>query len=298
MTIMVTGSCGLLGKSLTQAILKKNKNVLALFNNNIIDFKSTLCFYEKIDLNDLKKLDKIVKKFKPQTIIHCAGLTDVDKCEKFNEIAHFLHVQISQHLATLSKNIDAQFILISTDHLFDGKESNYIENSKTNPLNIYAKTKLEGEKKSLEVNSDILILRTNFFGLGTKWRQSLTDFLWNSLSKKKKIYGFLDCYFTPISIPIMCNLILELIEKQSTGIFNLCGSERLSKFCFAEKFAIFFNFDKSLVIPIEMKKMRLVANRPKDMSLSSKKIEAYLDKKMPNIQQSFKSIENDYLYSY
>ena len=93
-------------------------------------------------------------------------------------------------------------------------------------------------------------------------------FFVNSL-KKKKIYGFLDCYFTPISIPIMCNLILELIEKQSTGIFNLCGSERLSKFCFAEKFAIFFNFDKSLVTPIEMKKkMRLVANRPKDMSLS------------------------------
>ena len=76
-----------------------------MFNNNIIDFKSTLCFYEKIDLNDLKKLDKIVKKFKPQTIIHCAGLTDVDKCEKFNEIAHFLHVQISEHLASFIKKI-------------------------------------------------------------------------------------------------------------------------------------------------------------------------------------------------
>ena len=296
MTIMVTGSCGLLGKSLTQAILKKNKTAIALFNNNFFDFKSKLCVYEKIDLNNVKKLNKLVEKFKPQTIIHCAGLTNVDKCEEFNEKANFLHVEISKHLAILSKNIGAQFILISTDHLFDGKSSNYNEISKTKPLNIYAKTKLEGEKKSLEVNSNILILRTNFFG--TKWRQSFTDFLWYSLSNKKKIYGFIDCFFTPISIPIMCNLILELIEKESTGIFNLCGSERLSKFCFAEKFANFFNFDKSLITPIEMKKMKLIAKRPNDMSLSTEKIEKYLGKEMPNIEQSFKSIKNDYLYNY
>ena len=147
----------------------------------------------------------------------------------------------------------------------------------------------------MEVNSNILILRTNFFGLGTKWRQSFTDFLWNSLSKRKKIYGFTDCFFTPISIPLMCNLIIELTEKQTTGIFNLCGSERLSKFSFAEKFAIFFNFDKSLITPIEMKKMKLTAKRPNDMSLSVEKIEKYLGKKMPDIEESFRSIENDYL---
>lgn len=295
MTIMITGSSGLLGKNLAQAILKKNNSVIALYNNNFFDFKSKNCIYEKIDLNNLKELNKLVEKFRPQTIIHCAGLTNVDKCEEFNKKAYFLHVEISKHLALLSKRLNAKFILISTDHLFDGKSSNYNESSKTVPLNIYAKTKLEGEKKSLEVNSNILILRTNFFGLGTKWRQSFTDFLWNSLSKQKKIYGFTDCFFTPISIPLMCNLIIELLEKQTTGIFNLCGSERLSKFAFAKRFAIFFNFDKSLIKPIEMIKMRLTAKRPNDMSLSVEKIEKYLGKKMPDVEQSFKSIENDYL---
>ena len=147
MTIMITGASGLLGKNLAQAILKKNNSVLALFNNNFFDFESKICICEKIDLNDLKKLNNLVEKFRPKIIIHCAGLTNVDKCEEFNQKAYFLHVQISKHLALLSKKIKAKFILISTDHLFDGKSSNYNEDSKTSPLNIYAKTKLEGEKK-------------------------------------------------------------------------------------------------------------------------------------------------------
>ena len=298
MTIMVTGSCGLLGKRLTQTILKQNKTVIALYNNNFFDFKSKFCFLKKINLYNLKKLDKLVEKFRPQTIIHCAGLTDVDKCEKFSEKAHFLHVKTSEYLAVLSKKIGAQFILISTDHLFDGESSNYSETSKPKPLNIYAKTKFEGEKKSLEANSNILILRTNFFGLGTPWRESFSDFLWNSLRKKKKIFGFADCFFTPISIPIICDLMMDLIEKKPTGIFNLCGSERLSKFSFANKFADFFNFDKSLITPIEINKIKLVAKRPNDMSLSTKKIEKYLVKKMPNIEQSLRSIEKDYVINF
>ena len=86
-----------------------------------------------------------------------------------------------------------------------------------------------------------------------------------------------------------------MTENKPQEFLILCGSERLSKFSFAEKFAISFNFDKSLITPIEMKKMKLTAKRPNDMSLSVEKIEKYLGKKMPDIEESFRSIENDYL---
>lgn len=82
------------------------------------------------------------------------------------------------------------------------------------PVNIYGKTKAESERVVLAVNSEALILRTNFFGPGLQWRQSLSDWIINSLNRSEKINAFYDVFFTPISIYHLARAILLFIQKK------------------------------------------------------------------------------------
>ena len=171
---------------------------------------------------------------------------------------------------------------------------NSFEIDTENPINIYAKTKFMGEKECFNENKDSLIIRTNFFGKGTKWRKSFTDFIWEELNKGNNINGFTDCFFTPISAMLLSKIIIKLINKNAKGIFNICGSERVSKYEFAIKFANFFGLDKTLIKPSKMSQHNFLTTRPVDMSLNTEKINKFIQEKMPSIIESLKSIQNDY----
>jgi dTDP-4-dehydrorhamnose reductase len=193
-------------------------------------------------------------------------------------------------LARAAKNCNAQFVSISTDHLWDGRDLLTNENKPPQPLNAYARTKYLGEVKALGANSNSLIIRTNFFGPGRPWRSSFSDWIINSLQSKQSITTFTDSHFTPIGLSHLCPLLHQLVERSASGIFNLAGRERISKFDFSIRLAVFLGLDRNLIQPGTVEDANLVAQRPKDMSLSVDKIEKFLNLKMPNLDESFASL--------
>ena len=83
-----------------------------------------------------------------------------------------------------------------------------------NPINIYAKTKLEDEHKTL-IHDVALIVRTNFFDIGRPWRLSFSDWIINILTMAKKLRMFEDAYFTPLSLDHLCEIILEIFKGRT-----------------------------------------------------------------------------------
>ncbi|MEN7982571.1 MAG: SDR family oxidoreductase, partial [Nanoarchaeota archaeon] len=159
--VLITGGSGLLGSNLAE-IFCKDFEVFIIFNKNPV--KIDYCNEMKIDLIDFENVEKIIKKINPLIIIHCAALTNVDYCEKNPKEAKEINCDSTKNLARIGKEIGAKFIYISTDSIFDGETGGYSENDIPNPINVYAKTKLEGEEEVRKINGNYIIIRTNIYG--------------------------------------------------------------------------------------------------------------------------------------
>ncbi|MDI7226653.1 SDR family oxidoreductase [Leptospira santarosai] len=287
-TILITGASGLLGHHLSNFFLENGYKVIALrkvHSLGIIGIDEI-----EIDLLDFDTVKNLLTKIRPDYIIHCAGLTNVDDCEKNESLAKKIHIDVSHVIAQTASQINSKMIHISTDHLWDGTMQMVTEDVPVCPVNVYGKTKAESERAVLAVNSEALILRTNFFGPGLQWRQSLSDWIINSLNRNESINTFYDVFFTPISIYYLARVILSLIQKKTKGIYHTVGSERISKYHFAISIAKSFNKSTELIRPISIQDIQLNALRPLDMSLSTDKVVGFLNTSMPTIQAGIDSL--------
>ena len=210
--------------------------------------------------------------FKPDLIINTVALTDVDFCEKNPNLAFETNVNYINLLINFCKNNRSKLVHISTDHLSDGLTPCIEENQELYPINEYGKTKLLAENLIKSKISNSIILRTNFFGWGPKYRQSFSDRIIDSIKLNKEIYLFEDAFFSPVSIRRLCKIILLLFEAKKKGIFNISSNDRISKYNFGIKVCEYFDLKKDLVVPCSIENIKNLVLRPKDTSLNNKKI--------------------------
>jgi len=285
---LVTGASGLLGTHLCRHLIAQSISVTGVYHSHPINVDGVNAV--KLDITDHEKLESFVHGLDVDVIVHSAALTNVDECEEQEGLAQLLHAETSQCLANLAKEKKARYVYISTDHLWDGSQEFIAETKTPNPINAYARTKLSGEQLASEANSESLIVRTNFFGPGQKWHKSFSDWVINAIRSGQELTGFDNVYFTPISVYKLCETIVRLVQVNAVGIFNVTGSERISKYTFMIRLAKHFGLDERLIkcglMDISSGKVR----RPLDMSMDVRKVENATGWKMPGLDDSFREI--------
>lgn len=124
---------------------------------------------DDIDLANLKSVETAIKEAAPQLIVNAAAYTAVDRAEEEAELAARINLHAPSVMAETARSIHAALIHYSTDYVFDGrKRSAYREDDLTNPLNVYGKTKLDGERAIRQVGGAHVILRTSWvYSLGS-----------------------------------------------------------------------------------------------------------------------------------
>jgi len=238
---------------------------------------------ERIDITK-KEIFTAIKKVNPDVVIHCAAFTNVDECEIQKEKAWEVNVTGTENVAQACQEVDGKMIYISTDFVFDGKKGMYKETDKTNPINYYGKTKLEGEKRVKEICKNYVIARTSvLYG----WHERLNFVTWviEQLKNKNKIKIVTDQYTSPTLADNLAKALLEIAEKDIRGLYHVTGSERINRYDFALKIADRFDLDKGLITPILSKELNQKAERPKDSSLSIEKIKNKVETKLLNINK-------------
>ena len=223
-----------------------------------------------LDITNKKSIIDCFDTVKPHIVINCAANTDVDFLEKNPNIAYAVNSDAVKNLAKISNDFNSKLIYISTDSVFDGKRGMYVETDLTNPVNVYAKSKIHGEKFVQDLCKNYLILRTNFYG-NNKEGKYLFNWIVSNLKNNKTITGFDDVIFNPLEVSNLSKMILEISITNHTGIFHLSSNQVFSKYQFALKIAEHLGKSKDLIKPGSIKDLKLPAKRPKNTTLNNKK---------------------------
>lgn len=290
-TWLVTGASGLLGHALCSFVAERGERVVGVRLGHPVDVEGVSEVVA--DLTDRSAVAELMAMHRPDVVVHAAGLTDVDACERAPDLAHRLHVEATGTLATIAAHAGAAFLHISTDHLWDGGKPMVSESEPPCPLNAYARTKLQGEEAALAGHPSALVLRTNFFGEGRPWRRSFSDWVLTGLSEGKNLRMFTDVFFTPIALGHLCPLLVEMADLKAQGIYHLAGGERLSKYEFGRLMARTFGFSESLIEPGNIANANLAAPRPRDMSLDCGKAAALLGRPLPGASAGIALLRSD-----
>ena len=287
--ILTTGSAGILGS----AILR-NLNNRYIFLNLINKKKINIKYNQtKTNIFNKKKIDKLIKGYRPEIILHCAAITNIESCEKYKKKCKKINYDLTKILVNLCKKNNIRFIFISTDQVYS---KNYYQTEKSliNCYNYYTKTKFFSEKYIQNNLKNFLILRTNFFGKSkVKSRLSFSDFIISNLMKKKKIYLFDDVIFNPINIDNFCKAISYLIDKNIRGLYNIGSYPATSKYKFGIKISKKLNLNSKLIIRDSLLKRKNLSDRPLDMRMSLSGIKKIIkDKNLFSLNKNLSLLKN------
>ncbi len=264
--IFIIGISSNLGFYLSQ-YLPKNKYVISGSFNKNNNFKKN---YFNLSHNASEKNILKVFKNKPDIVIHCAALTNIEHCENNLKETLEVNTKFPIKISKICKILGIKFIFISTDQLFGGRKDFYNEKDKAFPKNNYSKSKFIAERSIYKFNNKSLILRLSFVGRGMVEKKNLFDFVYKNLKNKKKIYGYDDIFFTPVSFDYFTNILIKFIENNYSGRFNIASNKAISKYQLCVQIAKRYNLDRNLIVKSKYENKSI--KRPKNMSLDISKM--------------------------
>jgi dTDP-4-dehydrorhamnose reductase len=237
----------------------------------------------RCDLIDRAAVRALLSDVAPDVVVHAAGLTDVDRCEREPDRAYAANRDAGANIASQLPS-SARLVFVSTDQVYPDVAGPHAEDA-VGPVNIYGRSKLAGEQAALQ-HPGALVLRTNFFGPSRReGRASLSDFVIRSLSARQNATFFSDILFSPLHMATLGALVAEAMERGMTGVFNAGCRNGASKADFALAVARHKGLQtetsrigNSTVLPDRVP-------RPKDMRMAVGRIEQALGRTMPTLDE-------------
>jgi dTDP-4-dehydrorhamnose reductase len=257
--------------------------------------------FPEIDLGKPESLRDLIRNISPGIIINAAAYTNVDKAESEPEIAREINAIAPGVMAEEAKRLNAAFIHYSTDYVFDGqKGSPYVETDIPNPLNVYGKTKLEGEQIVQDIGGAYLIFRTSWVysmrqgGFVTKVLQ------WARQQETLRIVD--DQFGSPTWARMLAEASSQVIAqgcgepveyiKNKKGLYHLAGGGSCSRFEWGKEM-IEFDPKKEeqlaqIIVPAKSIEFTTPVTRPENTGLECAKFSDSFSIRLPDWKESLR----------
>ncbi len=237
--ILVLGSYGMIGHQIYYELEKQDN--YELFNISKTNKINDLTLIT--DLTKFSLTQDLINNIQPDIIINCAGIL-IEECEKNPSKAILLNAYLPNFLKSLCDSEGIKLIQISTDCVYSGESSPYLENSTKDGTSVYSKTKSLGE-----INSpDHLTIRTSVIGPDL-YENGQELFAW-FMSQSGRINGYKKSIWSGISSIELAKTIDIFIRKDIKGIYNVCSEVPITKFDLLKLMAEESNKDIE-IIPVE-----------------------------------------------
>lgn len=245
------------------------------------------------DIHDLnvtlpESISKIAS-LKPNLIIHLASYTDVDGCELYPKKAWRVNSIGTKNIALACQKLGIPMVYISTDYVFDGTQNTpYTEKDLPNPINIYGKTKLEGESWIKKILNKFWIVRTS--GLYGKHGKNFVLTIIKKAKEKKQLKIVTNHVGSPTYTEDLAQAIATLIETNYFGTYHITNSKWCSWHEFAKTVIEIYKLDCE-ILPVNYETLKRPAKRPANWRLLNFKWE----KTFGNTLRPWKEALNEFL---
>jgi len=268
--IIGIGTSGLIGSRVTELLGSK------------YDFMN-LGITSGVDITKPETLKLIEENSSHKYVLHLAAKADVDGCEKDKDLgengpAWQINVKGVENVLDACRKNNKTFVYVSTDFVFDGEntpDGGYTEDDTPNPINWYAKTKHEGEKRVINSGIDYIILRTAYpYRKKYEEKKDFVRAILDRLKNGDKVVGVTDHIMTPTFIDDFAHCLEAIVDKTQTGIFNVVGSQSLSPYDAVLEIVKAFNITNPVISKTTREEFfRDRAARPFNLSLNNAKIQ-------------------------
>lgn len=254
---LVLGAKGMVGSALMEA-LSPRFDVIGLG-------------HDELDITAERDTLWTVRDIRPRIVIHAAAYTDVDGCETDPDQAFRVNSQGTLYVARACRDIGARLVYMSTDYVFDGKGSRpYTEEDPVNPINVYGRSKLEGERNVQRVLDEFTIVRSQWL-FGERGKSFVTIIL-DLAGQGKPLSIVRDQIGSPTYVVDVGRAIFRLLEEGSRGIFHVANSSSCSWYDFALEIVKAAEISGIGVVPIDGPFPGRPAPRPRYSVLNCQKL--------------------------
>lgn len=254
MRVLITGAKGLVGSALHQYCAAAGDDVLAYD-------------HAALDISVADEVQRCVRNDQPEVVINCAAWTDVDGCETNPDVAHAVNAFGPENLARASREVEAEFVTISTDYVFDGeKGAPYTQDDTPHPISVYGEAKLEGERRSQSEYDRTVIVRTGFiFGTGGK---NFLSRVVDLARAGQEMFVISDATGSPTYARDLAARLRALAVLDRPGIFHVVNAGRGATYEQFSRAALrLAGVDDALLKTVSMKSLKRPAPRPVDSRL-------------------------------
>ena len=273
MRVLITGANGLVGSALITHCKLVGDEVLAHAR-------------ETLDIVDRDLVTKTITEAQPDIVINCAAWTDVDGCESDAERAFQVNALGPENLARACQSVDAAFVTISTDYVFDGKkEGFYTQKDVPHPLGVYGVSKLEGEQRARNANPKTIVARTGFvFGSGG------SNFLSTVVARARRgevLQAISEARGTPTFAADLAARLRELAVQSDANLFHVVNSGTGASYEEFVRLALkIAGLEHIKVTPVTVESLKRPAQRPANSCLRCLASESLGLAAMPNWQEA------------
>lgn len=272
--VLIIGGQGILGHCFVESAQQRYEVYSTYHVNKPPQEDARRCV--RLDIGDRRATLDAIRSVSPAFVIHCAGLIDIDRCERDRELADHVNVQGTRNVVDGCRTVGAGLVFISSDCVFDGfKDSPYTETDAPNPLNYYGVTKVESERICLESGLSALVARSSLM-YGPRFgaqKHNFASWVISSLQAGQPIRAVTDQFNTPALVRNSADLIIKAMAAGLTGIYNVAGPESLSRYEFVQRIVANWALDPNLVQPATASEIFKGAPRPLMASLDTSKLQ-------------------------
>ncbi|WP_336046126.1 dTDP-4-dehydrorhamnose reductase [Solibacillus ferritrahens] len=257
MKIFVTGISGQLGYDVLEEGKKRGFDIVGTSS-------------KELDITNKQAVKNYITSVNPDVIIHCAAYTAVDKAEEERDICYNVNVNGTKYLAEAAAELQAKFVYISTDYVFDGQGNQpFKETDKTNPIGFYGETKLQGEQEVQQLLEKYFIVRISWV-FGKNGHNFVKTML--RLAESNEIVSVVgDQLGSPTYTVDLANVLLDMIQSEEYGIYHASNEGFCSWAQFAE--AIFEMESKATAVnAITTAEYPTKAKRPANSKMDKSKL--------------------------
>jgi dTDP-4-dehydrorhamnose reductase len=188
----------------------------------------------EVDITDPASIDAAVEGARPDVVIHCAAMTDVDGAAREPALAERVNGLGTENVARAAARANAVLVYISTNEVFDGSKTEpYLEDDATNPINPYGRSKLMGERSAAEATSRLFIARTSW--VTAKGGRNFIHRIQQLADERGRLRVVTDEIASPTFVEDLADALVRLIATGRYGTYHLTNAGHCSRFEFARK---------------------------------------------------------------